>query len=470
MRKAFSGIEGLDEITNGGLPYARPTLICGGPGCGKSTLAMEFLIKGAKEIGEPGVLFSFEESEDDIIKDFLSLHPDLPGLIEKGLIYIEYVDMRLEGHTQVGPFTLDALFLRIDSALNAVKGRRIVFDTIEALLWSFPDKAFLRNEIQRLFTRLKEREVTTIITGEAGEHALTRWGIEEYVTDCVISIDHRIVEQASTRRLRIVKYRGSAHGTNEYPFLISEKGVSVIPITSSGLDYSISSDRVSSGLPDLDTMLKGKSGYYKGSSVLISGMAGCGKSSVAAAFATSVCASGDHCLYFSFEESPSQIIRNMGSIGIDLQHWVDRDLLTIKAERPTMNGLEHKLFMMISMVDEIRPSAVVIDPITNLINIGSGLEVKSMLTRFIDILKTRHITILMTHLNGGSEDLMETQVGISSIMDTWIALFKSRTVVAHTRLIEIIKARGMNHCEETRRFVLTDRGIFIDEIEDAAHE
>lgn len=470
MTKSRTGIEGLDEVTKGGLPYGRPTLVCGGPGCGKSTLSMEYLIQGALEFDEPGLFFSFEQSEHDLIQDFSSLHEMLPDLIQQRKLYIEYINASPAGQSQVGEFSLDALFIRIEAALSKVKGQRVVLDTIEALFQAFPDKMFMRNELHRLFTWFKEREITVVITGEAGEHSLTRWGLEEYITDCVISIDHRIVEQTSTRRLRIIKYRGSAHGTNEYPFIISEEGVSVIPITSFGLDYSVSSEGVSSGIPDLDEMLLGKNGYYRSSSVLISGQAGCGKSSVAAAFAASVCASGESCLYFSFEESPKQILRNMASIGIGLQEWLDKGLLSIKAEAPTMTGLEYKLHMMISMVNKLAPAAVVIDPITNLISIGSVREVKSMLIRFMDFLKDRHITILMTHLNSGSTDIMETQIGISSIMDTWVSLSRMSRGSSNSRLLEIIKSRGMKHCEDQRAFILHDGGISIRSEGELSHD
>lgn len=410
---------------------------------------------------EPGLFFSFEQSEHDLIEDFSSLHEKLPELIQAEKLYIEYIDAGPTGQAQAGEFTLDALFLRIKTALSRVKGCRVVLDTIESLFQAFSDKNFMHYELQCLFNWFKEREITTVITGEAGEHSLTRWGLEEYITDCVIFIDHRIEEQASTRRLRIIKYRDSAHGTNEYPFLISSEGVSVIPITSFGLDYLVSSERISSGIPDLDEMLSGKNGFYRGSSVLVSGQAGCGKSSMSAAFAAAVCAAGESCLYFAFEESPHQILRNSASIGIDLQKWLDRGLLRIKAERPTMTGLEYKLHEMISMEQKIKPAAVIIDPITNLITVGSIREVKSMLTRFMDLLKQQHITTLMTHLNSGPQDLMETQIGISSLMDIWISLSKQRSSSLSTRSVEIIKSRGMKHCEEIRFFILHDGGIAI---------
>lgn len=483
MTKSRTGIEGLDEVTGGGLPYGRPTLVCGGPGCGKSTLSMEYLIQGALKFDEPGLFFSFEQSEHELIQDFSSLHEMLPDLIQQGKLYMEYINAGPAEQSQVGKFSLDALFMRIEAALSKVKGKRVVLDPIDALFEAFPDKTFMRNELNRLFNWFKEREITAVITGEEGKRSLTRWGLEEYITDCVISIDHRIVEQTSTRRLRIIKYRGSAHGTNEYPFLInedgvsvvypfllSEDGVSVIPVTSFGLDYSVSSEGVSSGIPDLDEMLLGKNGYYRGSSVLISGQAGCGKSSVAAAFAASVCASGESCLYFAFEESPQQILRNMASIGIELQEWLDRGLLSFKAQQLTMTGLEFKLHMMISMVNKLAPAAVVIDPIANLLNVGSFREVKSMLIRFMDILKKRHITILMTHLTSGSEDLMETQTGISSIMDTWISLSRKSSGSSNNRLIEIIKSRGMKHREEQRAFILHDGGISIRREGELSHD
>ncbi|MDZ7792161.1 MAG: circadian clock protein KaiC [Spirochaetia bacterium] len=470
MKKSRTGIEGLDEVTKGGLPYGRPTLVCGGPGCGKSTLSMEYLIQGALELDEPGLLFSFEQSEQDIIQDFSSLHGMIPELVQKGKLYIEYIDAGPAGQAQAGEFTLDALFLRIEAALSRVKGRRVVLDTVESLFQAFPDKNFMRHELRRLFTWFKEREITTVITGEAGEHSLTRWGLEEYITDCVISIDHRIEEQSSTRRLRIIKYRGSAHGTNEYPFLIGEEGVSIIPITSLGLDYSVSSELVSSGIPDLDEMLSGKNGFYRDSTVLISGQAGCGKTSMAACFAASVCAAGESCLYFAFEESPQQILRNMASIGIELQEWLDRGLLSLKAEaadddrlgaqapRDDIDGGENR-----ACRGGYRPYN---ESHQRRLDSGSKIHADPIHGFFERAPHYYPHDTPQQRLRGSHGD-SDRHFLPHGYLDH--SFQEAQRRLERTALIEIVKSRGMKHCEERRAFILHDGGISIREEGEDSH-
>lgn len=458
LQKAATGIKGFDEITAGGLPRGRPSLLCGGAGSGKTLFGMEFLVRGATEFDEPGVFISFEETEDDLAKNVASLGFDLEELQAEGKIALDYVYIERGEIELTGEYDLEALFIRLASAVQSVGAKRIVLDTLEALFSGLPNPFIVRAEIRRLFRWLKERGLTAVITAEAGQNSLTRHGIEEYVSDCVISLDHRVIDQVAVRRLRVVKYRGSLHGTNEYPFLIDEGGFTVVPITSLELDFDAPFDFVSTGIPRLDTMLGGK-GFYRGSSVLVSGTAGTGKTSFAAALVDTACRRGETCFYFAFEESPRQIVRNMRSIGIDLEPWLLRGLLHIHAVRPTMYGLEMHLAVLHKFLDRYSPRFVVLDPISNLISIGSENEVKSTLTRTIDLLKGRQITSLFTNLVFGGKEIDQTQVGVSSLMDTWILLKDLETNGERNRLLHILKSRGMSHSKQVREFLLTDRGI-----------
>jgi len=300
--------------------------------------------------------------------------------------------------------------------------------------------------------------MTAIITGERGDNALTRHGLEEYVSDCVILLDHRVANQISTRRLRIVKYRGSIHGTNEFPFLIDERGLVVMPITSLGLKHIVTSQRISTGIPRLDTMLGGK-GYFRGSSILVSGTAGTGKTSMAAHFVDAACRRGERSVFFAFEESPSQIIRNMRSIGIDLQQWVERGLLKFHAERPTVYGLEAHLASMEKIIDLFKPKVVIVDPVTNLISVGSETDVKAMLIRLLDQMKSNQTTALFTTLTGASGSYEMTEVGTSSLTDTWLLLRDIEIGGERNRGLYILKSRGMAHSNQIREFLLTDKGV-----------
>ena len=457
LKKTPTGIEGLDEITGGGLPRGRPALICGAAGCGKTMFAMKFLAHGA-EIGEHGVYVSFEETPDELIKNFASLDLDLQALEEQKKLGFEYIYIERSEIEETGEYDLEGLFIRLAYAVQQIGAKRIVLDTIEALFSGLPNEATIRAELRRLFKWTKDQGLTAIITGERGEKTLTRYGLEEYVADCVILLDNPVVDKIATRSLRIVKYRGSSHGTNEYPFLIDESGITILPITSVGLDHEASSVHVPTGIERLDTMLDGK-GYYKGSSILVTGAAGTGKSSISAKFADVTCNGGGKCLYFAFEESPKQIIRNMGSINIDLGQWVDKGLLKFHATRPTLYGLEIHLVTMYKLINEFQPDVVVFDPISNLITVGSPDEVKSMLTRLIDFLKSKQITALSTSLSIIGQ--IDTDVGISSLMDTWIDLKAIEINGERNRTIDIIKSRGMEHSNQLREFQLSDDGIKI---------
>lgn len=457
LEKCSSGIEGLDEITEGGLPKGRPSLICGSAGCGKTMFAMQFLINGAKN-NEPGLFVSFEETKEELEKNFASLGMDLKTLEAQEKFAVEYIYMERSEVEETGEFDLEGLFIRLGYAVEQIGAKRIVLDTIEAIFSGLPNEFILRAELRRLFNWLKTKGLTAIITGEKGEKTLTRYGLEEYVADCVILLDNPVVNKISTRNLRIIKYRGSSHGYNEYPFLIDEDGISILPVTSLLLEHEASDEFVQTGIERLDTMLGGK-GFYKGSSVLVTGAAGTGKSSLGASFADNVCKNGEKCLIFAFEESPQQIIRNMKSIGIELEQYIDQGLLKFHATRPTLYGLETHLVTIHKVVKDFKPDVVIFDPISNLITVGSSEEVKSMLTRLIDYLKSNQITTLSNSLTMIGQ--IETDVGVSSLMDTWIDLRSVESNGERNRTIDIVKTRGMYHSNQIREFKLTDEGIKI---------
>lgn len=459
LPKAPTGIDGLDEITEGGLPLGRPTLVCGSAGCGKTLMAIEFLVRGIQQYGEPGVLMTFEETADELAANVASLGFDLQQLQADKKLRLDHVHIDRAELEEAGEYDLDGLFIRLGYAIDSIGAKRVVLDTIEVLFSGFSNEAVLRSEIRRLFRWLKDKGVTTIITAERGDGTLTRQGLEEYVSDCVILLDNRVIDQITTRRLRIVKYRGSTHGTNEYPYLISADGISVLPVTSLKLEHTVSDEIISSGVPGLDEMFA-PGGWYRGSSVLLTGTAGTAKTTLAAAFAAETCRRGERCLYFAFEESPAQLIRNMRSVGLDLQPYVDQGLLRIEASRPTLNGLERHLVTLHKLVNQLRPRAVVIDPISNLISVGSMSEVRSMLTRMVDFLKVSNVTALFTALVSGRHGQLElTEEGISSLVDTWISVRDLEGVGERNRGLSILKARGMAHSNQVREFVLTSHGL-----------
>jgi len=458
LGKSATGIRGLDEVTQGGLPQGRPTLLCGSAGCGKTLFGMTFLYNGVVEYDEPGVFLAFEERPEDLIKNVGSLNYDIERLIEEKKIAIDHVELERTKIAESGEYDLEGLFIRLGFAIDSIGAKRVVVDTIETLFSGLENEQVLRSELRRLFEWLKAKGVTAIITGERGEGTLTRYGLEEYVADCVILLDNRVDDQLSTRRLRIVKYRGSAHGTNEYPFIIDEQGITVMPITSSGLAHDASTERLPSGVPDLDQMLEGK-GYYKGSSILVSGMAGCGKSTLAAHFADATCAAGHRCIYFAMEESPAQIVRNMRSIGIDLQKWVDKKLLRFSARRPSLYGLETHLATMYRDVSDFDPAAVVIDPLSALLSGGAAGDVHSMVLRLVDFLKANGITALFTNLGVGAGENAATEVQISSLMDVWLLLYNRESNGEHNRQLYLLKSRGMAHSNQVREFILSSDGI-----------
>jgi circadian clock protein KaiC len=463
LLKTPTGIKGLDEITDGGLPQGRPTLICGGTGCGKTLLAMEFLVRGATQFNEPGVFMSFEEKSDELTKNFASLGFDLNELIDQNRLIIDHVHLDPSEIEEAGDYDLEGLLIRIGYAIHSIGAKRVVLDTIEALFSGFSNEAILRSELRRLFRFLKDQGVTAIITGEQGERTFTRFGLEEYVADCVLFLNHTVSQQIATRRMRIVKYRGSAHGTNEYPFLIDQQGFSVMPISSLGLDHPASKERIPTGVPRLDTMLGGK-GYFRGSSILVSGTAGTGKSSLAAHFVNATCARGERCLYFAFEESQNQIIRNMHSIGINLGQWVEQGLLQFQNARATLYGLEMHLVVMHKAIDNFNPSCVVIDPISNLIATASEAEVKSMMSRMIDYLKMKQITALCTDLTTTNNNQERYGINISSLMDTWLLLQILEARGERNRGLYILKSRGMAHSNQVREFILSDEGIQLRDV------
>lgn len=455
LSKARTGIQGLDEITGGGLPVGRPTLICGGAGSGKTLFAMTFLVEGALEYDEPGVFMCFEENETELAVNAASLGYDLAQLVADSRLSIDHVRIERSEIEETGEYDLDGLFVRLDYAIKSVGAKRVVLDTLEALFAGLSNTALLRAELRRLFRWLKDQGVTAIITAERGDGTLTRHGLEEYVSDCVILLDHRMHEQVATRRLRVVKYRGTAHGTNEYPFIIDSDGIAVMPVTSLTLTHDASLERVTTGIAGLDEMLGGR-GFYRGSSVLVSGMSGAAKTTVAAYFAEAACCRGEKALFFAFEESPQQIVRNMRSIGVDLGRWVDAGLLRFSASRPTFWGLEMHLVRMHKEVDEFAPAVVVIDPIYNLSAVGNAAEVRSMLLRLIDFLKSRQITTLATAIDSAQE---VDHAGVSSLMDAWVRMQVNESDGERNRGIYVMKARGLAHSNRVREFVVTDEGV-----------
>ncbi len=457
IAKARTGIDGFDDLTLGGLPSGRPTLVCGSAGCGKTLFASTFLINGARDEGEPGVFVTFEERPGDIVDNVASLGFGLDQLIQDKKIHIEHIAIDPSELAEVGDYDLEALFLRLELAVSEIGAKRIVLDTIESLFSAFQNPAILRAEIRRLFDWLKERGLTAVITGERGDGSLTRQGLEEYVSDCVILLDHRVHNQVSTRRLRIVKYRGTAHGTNEYPFLIGEDGFSVLPVSSLGLGHQVHEERVSTGIADLDAMLTG-GGFHRGSSILLSGVAGSGKSSIAASFADAACRRGERALYFSFEESEQQTVRNMRSIGLDLQPHLDAGLLECVAARPTFYSLEMHLAIMLREVQRFKPALVVLDPISAFLDTGEQLEVQSMLLRMIDYLKSHGITGVFSHL-AHVQGEAKTDAGLSSLMDAWILLLNREMNGEFNRELYMLKARGTAHSNQVREFVMSDDGI-----------
>jgi|SRR5579871_1070825 len=461
--KCQTGIQGLDEITLGGLPRGRTTLVCGGPGCGKTLLGMEFLMRGAAQFGEPGVCISFEESAEELRTNVASVGFDLSALVSQKKLSIDHVDLERSLIEEAGEYDLEALFVRMGHAVESVGARRVLFDGVEALFAGLKNESLLRSELRRLFRWLKDHNLTAIVTAERGNGELTRHGLEEYISDCVILLDHRVNDSVLTRRLRVVKYRGSTHGTNEYPFLIEEDGISVLPVTSIGLKHAASDERVSTGVPALDAMFGGK-GYFRGSSILVSGTAGTGKTSLSAHFVNASCSRGERCIFFSFEESGNQIIRNMRSIGIDLRKWVDKGLLHIDSARPTTFGLEMHLVKMHKTIREFKPSLVVVDPASALLHSGPQNETHGMLLRLIDYLKGNQITALMTTLSTGQDFLERTAVDISSLVDTWLLVRDIESGSERNRGLYILKARGLAHSNQIREFVLTDHGVELRDV------
>ena len=458
IEKAPTGIKGLDQISLGGLPKGRTTIVCGGPGCGKTMLGLEFLVRGALQFDEPGVLMAFEETPQEMAQNVASLGFDIEDLASRKKLYLDYVYLEPSEIEETGEYDLEGLFIRLQHAVDAVGAKRVMLDTLEALFSGFSNPGILRAEIRRLFRWLKERKLTTVVTAEKGEGTLTRYGLEEYVSDCVIVLDHRIEEQISTRRMRIVKYRGTSHGADEYPFLIDDQGLSVLPITSLELQHKASSERVSSGVPDLDAMLEGQ-GFYRGSSTLVSGTSGSGKTTLGVSFAEASCLRGERSLYVGFEESADQVTRNAKSVGIDLEPHLRSGLLSYNAWRPTQYGMEMHLLRIHKLVEKLNPDTVVVDPVSNLVGTGARKEVHSMLIRLLDMLKERQITALFTSLTQASGNLEKSEVGISSLMDTWILLRDVELNGERNRCIYALKSRGMPHSNQVREFLLTSQGI-----------
>jgi circadian clock protein KaiC len=458
LPKCPTGIQGLDEITGGGLPRGRPTLVCGGAGCGKTLLAMEFLVRGAMQLNEPGVFMSFEETDAELKSNVRSLGFDLADLVRRKKLVLDHVHIERSEIQETGEYDLEGLFVRLNHAIDSIGAKRVVLDTMEALFAGLPNEAILRAELRRLFRWLKDKGVTAVITAERGREQLTRHGLEEYVSDCVILLDHRVYDQIATRHLRVVKYRGALHGTNEFPFLIGDEGISVLPITSLGLNHEISSERIGTGIPRLDAMLGGK-GFFRGSSILLTGTPGTGKTIIAANFAAAAGRRGERTLFFSFEESPNQITRNMLSIGLHLEPLVKRGLLRFHSARPSLYGLEMHLATMFKEIAAFQPHVVIVDPITSLMDAGTDAESKGMVTRLIDYLKGGQVTSLFTSLTQGGHALQQSEMAMSSLMDSWLLLQDLEGNGERNRVLYVLKARGMAHSNQVREFLISDTGI-----------
>ncbi|MFO7860288.1 MAG: circadian clock protein KaiC [Desulfosalsimonas sp.] len=463
LEKTSSGIPGFEGITHGGIPHGRPTLVCGNAGCGKTLFGMQFLVAGATEQEEPGVFVAFEETESDLKTNVASLGWDLDTLCEQNKFAVETINISSEEMIEAGRYDLEGLFVRLDAAIREIGARRIVLDTVETLFGAFMDAHIVRAEFRRLLRWFKDRDITTVVTAERGSGGLTRFGIEEYVSDCVIELSQTVSGQTTRRHLRILKYRGSEHGTNAYPFLIGQRGIHLFPVTELGLDFPVSEKRISSGIHRLDEMLGGK-GFYRGSSLLLSGTTGTGKSSISASFAAAACARGEQVLYISYEEARTQIIRNMKSIGIDLEKWYENGRLGFHTERVTTHGLEEHFFLVKEIIDINKPEVVVIDPVSNLLQMGSPEEVKNLLTRLIDLLKSQGITTLVTELITGGHPLESTSTEISSLMDAWLLLRDIESGGERNRLLHVLKSRGMAHSHQVREFILTDHGIELKDV------
>ena len=468
--KCPTGIKGLDQITEGGFPESGTTLICGGPGSGKTILGLDFLIHGAADYDEPGIFMSFEETKEELFKDVASLNLDLKGLVSRKKILLDHVVLERKDIDE-SDFNLEGLLVRLEHGIDAIGAKRVVIDSIESLFAGLTDVGILRIEIKRLFRWLKEKQVTAIITGEPGLGTYTRHGLEEFITDCIIFLDNRVSEQVSIRRIRVIKYRGSNHGTNEYPFVIdAQTGLSVIPITSAGLDQPGTGERVSTGIPSLTKMFDG-GGYTRGSTVLVSGTAGTGKTSLAAAFAVDRCKNGERCLFLSYEESSGQLVQNMGSIGFKFKPFIDQGLLKVVSTRPSLFGLEMHLLDLYKIIEDFKPSAVVLDPLTSLIGEGSQREIQSMVTRMIDLLKSKGITGFFTSLvSASAENQSRGEVGVSSLIDTWIVVRELEEEAGRRRLrgLYIVKSRGMGHSSDVHKLILSDRGITLVAMDAAA--
>lgn len=464
LLKSLTGIKGFDEITEGGLPKNRTTLVSGNAGSGKTLLGIDFLIKGVTDYNEPGVLMSFEETEDDVYKDVAAINMDLQGLVLRKKILFEHIVLERKDIRETD-FNLEGIFVRLEDAIDSIGAKRVVLDSLESVFAGLTDFGILRLEIKRLFRWLKVKQVTAIVTGEPGKNgSFTRHGLEEYISDCIILLDNRVRDQIATRRIRVIKYRGSSHGTSEYPFVIDNEGLSVIPITSAGLEQPGTKEKVTTGIPSLDKLFRGRSGYTKGSTILVSGTAGSGKTSFAAAFALESCKRGESCFYLSYEESAGQLIQNLRSIGIDLEPWVKKGLLKIVALRPSVLGLEMHLLNVYKLVDSFKPKAVVVDPLTSLIGEGDKREVESMFTRMIDLFKSRSITTFFTSLVSSTfQSNTSGEIGVSSLIDTWIVvrMVEDDKDRKRTRELFIVKSRGTDHDSDVHKFILSDGGIAL---------
>ena len=458
-----TGVKGLDDVLGGGIPQGHAMLLVGKPGTGKSILSMEYLLHGIELHKENGVYISFEESEKQIISNAASFGWKFEEMVKKNKLAISYIDMQPEQMRTVGDYDLSALILRVKGAIKKVNARRVVIDGINNLLSTFDDERIIRSDLLRLIREIKEVNATIFITGERGHDSWSKMGFEEYLADGLMHLDNRTDGNYQTREIQVVKCRGINHYTGKSPFIINSEGMSIRPLITADFDYKVLKSRVSTGIADIDNMLGGK-GLYRGSTVYITGPSGAGKTSISSSFANGACSRGERALFLAFEESSDQIIRNMKSIGLSLDKWVNEKLLYFYTARATTNSLEGHLDNIMTMVREVEPTCVVLDPISAFRPIANENETKLMLIRLNDYLRARKITTVFTALSSDGEYSEHADVQLSSIADTWIVVRIMDYKGERNNVMQLMKSRGMSHSRQMKEMYFTGNGLKLQNV------